>query len=77
MLITEGSTTYTANGFNASNPINNLTGVRFFSNQQGGGENFGFNNLAITTVPEPSSLSLLAGPALLGAWFYIRRRRIP
>ena len=31
------------------------------------------NNLAI--VPEPSSLSLLAGPAILGAWFYVRRRR--
>jgi hypothetical protein len=26
-------------------------------------------------VPEPSTLSLLAGPALLGAWFFIRRRR--
>ena len=33
------------------------------------------DNLAITVVPEPSSLSLLAGPAILGAWFYVRRRR--
>ncbi len=29
----------------------------------------------ITVVPEPSSLSLLAGPAILGAWFFVRRRR--
>jgi hypothetical protein len=35
--------------------------------------NLYFNNLAI--VPEPSSLALLAGPALLGAWFFARRRR--
>ena len=28
-----------------------------------------------TTVPEPSSFALLAGPALLGFWFYARRRR--
>lgn len=28
-----------------------------------------------TVVPEPSSLSLLAGPAILGAWFFVRRRR--
>ena len=28
-----------------------------------------------TVVPEPSTLSLLAGPAILGAWFFVRRRR--
>ena len=28
-----------------------------------------------SVVPEPSSLTLLAGPALLGAWFFARRRR--
>ena len=32
-----------------------------------------FNNMAV--IPEPSSLSLLAGPAMLGAWFFVRRRR--
>ena len=36
-------------------------------------DNLFFNNLAV--VPEPSSLSLLVGPAILGAWFFIRRRR--
>ncbi len=36
----------------------------------------GANYKAIfTVVPEPSSLALLAGPALLGAWFFVRRRR--
>jgi hypothetical protein len=43
----------------------------------------GYNNFAGTTngtypaaaIPEPSSLSLLAGPAILGAWFFVRRRR--
>ena len=33
------------------------------------------DNLTVTAVPEPSSLSLLAGPAILGAWFFMRRRR--
>ena len=28
-----------------------------------------------TVVPEPSTVSLLAGPAILGAWFFVRRRR--
>jgi hypothetical protein len=35
--------------------------------------NLYFNNLSI--VPEPSSFALLAGPVLLGAWFFLRRRR--
>lgn len=29
----------------------------------------------INVIPEPSTLSLLAGPALLGGWFFLRRRR--
>ena len=41
-----------------------------FNNQ--GGSNY---RAAFTVVPEPSSLSLLAGPAILGAWFFVRRRR--
>lgn len=35
--------------------------------------NLYFNNLQV--IPEPSSLALLAGPTLLGALIYIRRRR--
>ena len=42
-----------------------------------GFDNTGFTgfNTYVTAVPEPSSLSLLAGPAILGAWFFVRRRR--
>ena len=36
---------------------------------------FAIGGSQIAQVPEPSSLSLLAGPAILGAWFYVRRRR--
>ncbi len=31
--------------------------------------------LGFPFVPEPSSFALLAGPVLLGAWFFVRRRR--
>lgn len=48
-----------------------------FGNFNGGAadQNLLIDNLNVTAVPEPSSLSLLAGPAILGAWFFIRRRR--
>lgn len=52
------------------------------TNGQGGAaSNIFLNNGAanykatFSIVPEPSSFTLLAGPALLGAWFFIRRRR--
>ncbi len=59
--------------FTASSNLSNITGFRLFDAAHGGGENAGFNNLAV--VPEPSSYALLAGPLLLGAWFFVRRRR--
>ena len=60
--------------FTSSNPgISSIDNLRIFNFNQGPGANFGFNNLAI--VPEASSLALIAGPALLGAWFFVRRRR--
>jgi len=53
------------------------TGIHLYNSMTTGGgaaeDNLFFNNLAV--IPEPSSLSLLAGPALLGAWFFVRRRR--
>lgn len=71
--ITQGVNTYSPGSFTATNPINAVDGFRVFNNGQGAGENIGFDNLAV--VPEPTSLSLLAGPALLGAWFVAKRRR--
>ena len=60
--------------FNSSNGgISSIDNVRFFNFNQGPGANFGFDNLSV--VPEPSSLALFMGPALLGAWFFVRRRR--
>lgn len=52
------------------------TGFNFYNSGTEDGStanNLYFNNLAV--VPEPSSMTLLAGPALLGAWFFFRRRR--
>jgi len=71
--ISQGPNTFSGPNFTANSTISNITGFRMFSNLQGVDENLGFNNLAV--VPEPTTLSLLAGPALLGAWFFIRRRR--
>jgi hypothetical protein len=73
VVITEGTTTYSGIGFTAGNNISNITGFRVFSNAQGAGFNVGFNDLAV--IPEPSTLSLLAAPAILGAIFFARRRR--
>ena len=42
------------NNLNATNTINNIDEIRFINNGQGSGENFGFNNLEITskyTIP--------------------------
>jgi hypothetical protein len=62
--------------FVATNNLTGIDNVRFFNFNQGGGANFGFDNLSITTaVPEPTTLSLLAGPVLLGGYFFLRRRR--
>ncbi len=52
------------------------SGFKLYNSGTDGGaneNNLYFNNLSI--VPEPSSLALLAGPVLLGAWFFARRRR--
>jgi len=62
--------TGSGNNFTATANIAGITGVQFFSVNQGNDQNFAFNNLA---VPEPSSASLMAlGTAGLLA---LRRRR--
>jgi hypothetical protein len=60
--------------FMATNNLTGIDNVRFFNFNQGPNANFGFDNISI--VPEPSTLSLLAGPTLLGGWFFLRRRRL-
>ncbi len=51
--------------------------ARLFNFNAGNGDsnNVFFNNMSIAAVPEPSTLALLAGPLLLGGWFFLRRRR--
>lgn len=61
------------NNFTATSTLTGIDNVRFFNFNQGVDKNFGFDNLAI--VPEPSTLALLAGPVLLGGYFFLRRRR--
>lgn len=55
--------------FTASNTISGIDGFELYSSRQGGGENFGANNISI--VPEPS-IALLGGLGLLGL---LQRRR--
>lgn len=60
-----------------TNPGGAITNVRLFAVNPNGTanpeSNVYYNNLQI--VPEPSSFALMAGPAILGAWFFVRRRR--
>ena len=51
------------------NSTTSADGDQFLNN---GGANY---KATFSVVPEPSSFALLAGPTLLGAWFFIRRRR--
>ena len=62
--------------FTSSNPaLATVDNVRFFDFNQGPGANFGFDNLAIVAVPEPTSLAFLASSGLLGLGVFLRRRR--
>lgn len=53
-----------------TNGLGGATSNIFLNN---GGTNY---KATFSVVPEPSSLTLLAGPVLLGAWFFVRRRRV-
>jgi hypothetical protein len=71
------SVLYSGNGQTYNNSYTGVaSGFKLYNSGTDNGDNANnlyFNNLAI--VPEPSSLALLAGPILLGAWFFVRRRR--
>lgn len=62
--------TFTAGGNPVSSAINQ---VSFFSIKQGSNQNFGFNNLQVVAVPEPS-VSVLAGAYLLAVGSCMARR---
>lgn len=68
---------YSGNGQTYSDSFTGLaSGFKLYNSGTDNGDaanNLYFNNLAI--VPEPSSLILLSGPALLGGWLVARRRR--
>jgi hypothetical protein len=57
------------------------SGFHLYNSQTTGGgaaeDNLFANNFTVgaAAVPEPSTLALLAGPALLGGWMFLRRRR--
>ena len=69
--MTTGSN-FTFSGASA-NPAS-ANGVRFFANMpSGSGNDAILDNVQV--IPEPSTYALLAGPTLLGALMYVRRRR--
>ncbi|MEY2545988.1 MAG: hypothetical protein QOG48_1105 [Verrucomicrobiota bacterium] len=55
--------------------VGTLNAIAFGNFNTGDTQDLVVDNLNITAVPEPSTLSFLAAPALLGAVFFIRRRR--
>lgn len=76
LALTQNSATQTITGtFTAAgNPVSSaINEVGFFSSAQGGSQNFGFNNLQVVAVPEPS-VSVLAGACLLALGSCMARR---
>ncbi|HEY1770819.1 MAG TPA: PEP-CTERM sorting domain-containing protein [Chthoniobacterales bacterium] len=80
--LTSGTWTILFDGNSFSGNSNTYTGLATGFNLYNSGTDDGsntnnlyFNNLAITSIPEPSSLALLGGPVLLGAYLFVRRRR--
>lgn len=71
-VVRTGGVSATASGTYTGVPTN----FQFYVDQSGAGSanNLYFNNLAVTAIPEPSTVSLLAASAMFGAAFYARRR---
>jgi len=77
LALAQGATTQTLSGtfLSNGNPVSSaITEVGFYSSAQGGGENFGFNNLEVAAVPEPHTVLLLGG-AVACVPLLVRRRR--
>jgi hypothetical protein len=71
-----GTMSYTSASY-SNLAASNMAQISFFDVNAGSNSNeFAyFNSLSINAVPEPSVVSLLAGPAILSAWLFIRRHR--
>lgn len=76
----EGSNDYSytfgtgaGSNFTATNIISGIDGVRFFNNNQGDGENLGFNNLSV--IPETSSIAMLGLTGLAAGMIALLKRR--
>lgn len=80
LALTQNSVTQTITGnFTlGGNPVSSaINEVGFFSSKQGGGQNFGFNNLQVVAVPEPG-VPALGGACLLAlAASSVRRCQTP
>ncbi len=69
--VSRGSSSFTGQYAGSADSFN-----FYISSSSGGDENnLYFNNLVVTAIPEPSTVSLLAASAVFGACFYARRRR--
>ena len=71
-VVRTGGISTSANGTYTGVPTN----FQFYVAESGttSANNLYFNNLAVTAIPEPSTVSLLAASAIFGACFYTRRR---
>jgi len=77
LALAQGATTQTITGtfLSSGNPISSaINEVGFYSSAQGGGENFGFNNLEIAAVPEPHSALIVGAGACAMMPVFLRRR---
>ena len=79
---TSGTWTVTRSGGLSGVESGTYTGVgsgfKFYVNNTDDGSdanNLYFNNLAVTAIPEPSTISLLGASAIFAGGFYARRRR--
>ncbi len=71
-----GTMTYSSASF-SNLAMSNIAQISLFDFNGGSAVNdfVYFNDLSINAVPEPSVLCLLAGPAILSGWLFLRRRR--
>lgn len=77
LTLAQGATTQTLSGsfLSAGNPVSSaINEVGFYSDKQGGGQNFGFNNLEIAAVPEPHAALIVGAGACAMIPVFLRRR---